>query len=107
MNHVVLAEILGPDMLVVIAIIALLFGGGQVPKLARSLGQAKKEFEKGGAASDEDAAPEAEKPAPGSEMVTMSKAELDAFLAEREQAARRQAAAEADGEATKTLPPPP
>ena len=44
---VVVAEILGPDLLIVLAIVALLFGSSQLPKLARSLGSAKKEFEKG------------------------------------------------------------
>ena len=43
----ILAEILGPDMLIVLAIVALLFGSKQLPKLARSLGSAKSEFEKG------------------------------------------------------------
>jgi sec-independent protein translocase protein TatA len=41
----VFAEIFGPDMLVVLAIVVLLFGSSQLPKLARSLGTAKKEFE--------------------------------------------------------------
>ena len=45
--HVVLAEILGPDLLIVLAIVALLFGGSQLPKLARSLGSASHEFRKG------------------------------------------------------------
>lgn len=44
---VVVAEILGPDLLVILAIVALLFGSSQLPKLARSLGSAKREFEKG------------------------------------------------------------
>jgi sec-independent protein translocase protein TatA len=44
---VILAEILGPDMLVIVAIIAVLFGGSQIPKFARSLGSAKREFEQG------------------------------------------------------------
>ena len=44
---VVVAEIIGPDLLIVLAIVALLFGSSQLPKLARSLGSAKKEFEKG------------------------------------------------------------
>ena len=47
MPAVVVAEILGPDLLIVLAIVALLFGSSQLPKLARSLGSAKKEFEKG------------------------------------------------------------
>jgi sec-independent protein translocase protein TatA len=41
------AEILGWDIVIVLAIIALLFGGAKLPKLARSLGSAKGEFEKG------------------------------------------------------------
>jgi sec-independent protein translocase protein TatA len=41
------AEILGPDLLIVIVVIAVLFGGSQIPKLARNLGSAQKEFKKG------------------------------------------------------------
>ena len=37
----------GPDLLVVLAIILLLFGAAKVPQLARSLGEAKREFENG------------------------------------------------------------
>ncbi|HLI14533.1 MAG TPA: twin-arginine translocase TatA/TatE family subunit [Acidimicrobiales bacterium] len=45
----VLANILGPDGLIVIAVIVivLLFGGSQLPKLARGLGSASHEFRKG------------------------------------------------------------
>jgi sec-independent protein translocase protein TatA len=43
----VLGEIFSPDLLIVIAVIALLFGGAKLPKLARSLGSAKGEFERG------------------------------------------------------------
>jgi sec-independent protein translocase protein TatA len=43
----VLGEIIGPDILIIGAVILLLFGGSQLPKLARSLGSSKKEFEKG------------------------------------------------------------
>ncbi|HEY1739820.1 MAG TPA: twin-arginine translocase TatA/TatE family subunit [Acidimicrobiia bacterium] len=42
-----IAEILGPDILIVLAVLVLLFGGSQIPKLARSLGTARKEFESG------------------------------------------------------------
>jgi sec-independent protein translocase protein TatA len=42
-----IAEILGPDILIVLAVLVVLFGGTQIPKLARSLGSAKKEFEAG------------------------------------------------------------
>jgi len=37
----------GPQLLIILAIVLLLFGGSQLPKLARSLGQAQKEFKKG------------------------------------------------------------
>ena len=52
---VLVGEILGPDLLVILGIVVLLFGGSQLPKLARSLGSARREFERGvqdGAASD-------------------------------------------------------
>jgi len=45
--HPVIGEIIGWEFLVVIAVIALLFGSTQIPKLARSLGSARKEFEQG------------------------------------------------------------
>jgi sec-independent protein translocase protein TatA len=39
---------IGPtELLIVLAIILLLFGSTRLPKLARSLGQASKEFKKG------------------------------------------------------------
>ncbi len=37
----------GYEWLIVLGVIALLFGGAKLPKLARSLGSAKGEFEKG------------------------------------------------------------
>jgi sec-independent protein translocase protein TatA len=43
----VLGEIIGPDLLIIVVLILVLFGGSQLPKLARSLGAAKSEFEKG------------------------------------------------------------
>lgn len=51
----------GTDLLIVLAIVALLFGSTQLPKLARSLGSASKEFKKG---SEEGAGENATKPAP-------------------------------------------
>lgn len=74
----VAAEILGPDLLVVLVVVALLFGSSKLPGLARSLGSAKSEFEKGiraGAADPE---------APGSDRVTLTRTELEALIAERE-----------------------
>lgn len=41
-------EIFGPDLLIVlIVIVVVLFGGAAIPKLAKNLGSAKSEFEKG------------------------------------------------------------
>jgi sec-independent protein translocase protein TatA len=43
-----LGDIFGPDLLVVVIVVAvLIFGGAAIPKLARNLGSAKTEFEKG------------------------------------------------------------
>lgn len=36
-----------PELLIVLAVILLIFGGAKLPKLARSLGQAQSEFKKG------------------------------------------------------------
>ena len=91
-----LAEILGPDLLVIVAIIALLFGGSQLPKLARSLGSAKREFEQGmaeGERGDNERGDNERTTAPEAELVTMSKRDLDQLLAEREAAASGDAGA--------------
>ena len=78
---------LGPtELIIILLIVLLLFGGAKLPKLARSLGEAKKEFEKG-----TDEAASAKKNEAEEEKVTMTKAELDALIAEREANARRQA----------------
>jgi len=36
-----------PEMIVIVLVVLVLFGGTQIPKLARNLGQAQKEFKKG------------------------------------------------------------
>lgn len=36
-----------PELIIVLVIVLLLFGGARLPKLARSLGQASKEFKAG------------------------------------------------------------
>ena len=35
------------EALIILVVLVLLFGGSQIPKLARSLGQAQKEFRQG------------------------------------------------------------
>ena len=37
----------GPEMIIVLVIVLVLFGGSQIPKLARNLGKAQKEFKDG------------------------------------------------------------
>ena len=48
-----LAEIVGPDMLILLVIAMLLFGSSQIPKLARGLGSAQREFKRGLSAEPE------------------------------------------------------
>ena len=73
-----------PELIIFLLVILLLFGSTKLPKLAKSLGEAQKEFKKGVAEAEEPKALSEEK-------VTMTKAELDAMLAEREAQARRDA----------------
>jgi sec-independent protein translocase protein TatA len=52
---------IGPlELIIVLVVILVLFGGSQLPKLARGLGSAQREFKKGledGAAEDKDEKP--------------------------------------------------
>ncbi len=79
------AEILGPDILIILVIVALLFGSSRLPKLARSLGSAKAEFEKGVHEASTGARPAEPDP---TETVSLTRAELDAMIAEREAVGR-------------------
>ena len=36
-----------PELLIILVVVLVLFGGAKLPKLARSLGQAQKEFKQG------------------------------------------------------------
>lgn len=74
-----------PELIIILLVVLLLFGSTKLPKLAKSLGEASKEFKKG--VAEADAAPPAKPDA--EEKVTMTKAELDAMLAEREARARK------------------
>lgn len=54
---------LGPtELIIVLVIVLLLFGGAKLPKLARSLGEAQKEFKKGAEHPTDGADPQADKP---------------------------------------------
>jgi sec-independent protein translocase protein TatA len=74
-----------PELIIILVVVLLLFGSTRLPKLARSLGQASKEFKEGvkeGSKDDGTPAPD--------EKVTMTRAELDRLLAEREAQARKE-----------------
>ncbi len=89
-----------PELIIVLLVVLFLFGSTKLPKLARSIGEASKEFKKGVNEGALESAPESAAPATGEseEKVTMTKAELDAMLAEREAQARQ-------GRAGKDAPP--
>jgi sec-independent protein translocase protein TatA len=73
-----------PELIIFLLVIVLLFGSTKLPKLAKSLGEAQKEFKKGVAESEAESARPAVAAAAPEETVTMTKAEYDALLAERE-----------------------
>jgi sec-independent protein translocase protein TatA len=50
----------GGELLIVLLIVLVLFGGAKLPQLARSLGQAKKEFSEG--MRDDDEKPPSQQP---------------------------------------------
>jgi sec-independent protein translocase protein TatA len=43
-----------PELIIILLIVLLLFGGAKLPKLARSLGEASREFKKGVDDKDKD-----------------------------------------------------
>lgn len=52
-----------PEMILIIVVVLVLFGGSQLPKLAKNLGKAQKEFKEGLAEGQKTAAKPAETPA--------------------------------------------
>lgn len=86
---------IGPlELIIVLVVVLLLFGSTRLPKLGRSIGGFLKEFKKGVNDAHEDEEEAEPKPAAISnpdEKVTLTKAELDALLAEREAQGRRDA----------------
>ena len=75
-----------PELIIILLVVLLLFGSTKLPKLAKSLGEAQKEFKKGIAEGEAEPAKPA---AAAEEKITMTKAEYDALLAERDAQARR------------------
>ena len=67
------------ELIILLLVIVLLFGSTKLPKLAKSLGEAQKEFKKGIAENEAEAALP-----PVDEKVTMTKAEYDALRADRD-----------------------
>ena len=53
-NLPVLGFLEGPELIIVLVVILVLFGGAKLPQLARSIGQAQKEFKKGLSDDDDD-----------------------------------------------------
>jgi sec-independent protein translocase protein TatA len=112
-----IANIFGPDLgIVVVIIIVVLLGGSQLPKIARNVGTAGREFRKAQQEAEEDAerdraakvaaqarsavAPpppiDAPGTSPGEPSITLSRSELDALLKAREDQARRETAGPAN-----------
>jgi sec-independent protein translocase protein TatA len=57
----------GPQLIIILVVVLVLFGGSQLPKLARNLGRAQKEFRDGldeGAGSSDAAAGDPSAPSP-------------------------------------------
>ena len=49
-----------PELLIILVLVLVLFGGAKLPKLARSLGQAQKEFKDGLADGEEEKSQDAQ-----------------------------------------------
>ena len=75
-----------PELIILLVVVLLLFGSTRLPKLARSMGEASREFKRGVNETAQDS-----EPLDRDEKVSMTKAELDAMLSEREARARREA----------------
>ena len=52
----------GPELMIILVIILLLFGGAKLPALAKGLGQSIKEFKKAAKEGDDDEKPAVKKP---------------------------------------------
>ncbi len=108
------ANLFGPDLgFVVLIVLVVLIGGSQLPKIARNVGMAGKEFRKAQQEADEEAerervakaasaaSPQAPTPPPPVEVgpapadvddsLRLTRAELDALLKAREEQVRREA----------------
>ena len=57
----------GPELIIILVVVLVLFGGSQLPKLAKNLGKAQKEFKEG---VGEGATASTDQPAPQPSSVT-------------------------------------
>ena len=55
----------GPELIIILVVVLVLFGGSQLPKLAKNLGKAQKEFKDGMGEGAEAAPPAAQPPTQG------------------------------------------
>ena len=53
----------GPELIIILVVVLVLFGGSQLPKLAKNLGKAQKEFKEGMGEGAEPTAATAQPPA--------------------------------------------
>ncbi len=86
-----------PELLIILVVCLLIFGGSKLPKLARSLGEAKAEFERsasGGSSSD-----------PADVPVTMTKTELAQIFDQPGGAASQETGASGVAETPAERPP--
>lgn len=44
--NVMISFVNGPELIIVLVVVLVIFGGSQLPKLAKNLGSAQKEFKK-------------------------------------------------------------
>jgi sec-independent protein translocase protein TatA len=80
-----------PELIILLLVVLLLFGSTRLPKLARSMGEASREFKKGVTdVSKSEPADVAPASAPAEEKVTLTRTELDALMDEREAQVRKE-----------------
>ena len=78
----------GMSWLIVIAIIALLFGGSRLPQLAKALGQSKKAFKEGLSEGEEEEQEKKRKEMAGNQQASLSSVDDEALFDEARRRAR-------------------
>lgn len=62
MNFLIIAGIIGPqELIIVLVVVVLMFGGTKIPELMKGLGKGIKEFKNASKVEDEEAKKDAEK----------------------------------------------